>query len=616
MSSHLSTTPILPITPADEPDGVHDTYPDWDNLSPPEQTAIQLRLEQALNRLRETLDTVYLSALAQADQQTQDTQTHLLRTFFEQIGYTLGDTHFSLVCPDVEQPEQYISPAWLRPNQSVSLSYGVLNQRQLQQPPSAWKLMTQDGTAPIGWLILENNTATGWAQTVQQRFLQQAIAQLRNVLRSAEALQQAQINVRTLQQKNQELTRVSQLKSEFLANTSHEIRTPLSSILGFTHLLREQNFTPSNRRHQEYLRIILTSGQHLLALINDILDLSKIEANQMDLQWSNTDLESLCQTVMALVKERANDKGLTLQFDRHADCDQIQADPLRLKQMLFNLLSNAIKFTKTGSIGLQLQPDGQYMRFTVWDTGSGIPPEQQALLFRAYSQLPQDEANRSVGTGLGLALTQKLATLHGGWIEVESRSGEGSTFTIVLPLAPATALVPPANQLPDEMLPVSVKPIEQDASQKSPLTPGNLPEQLHHAERTYHVLLVEDNPHNARLVITYICRLGYEVTWARDSQAMWKSLEQSVPAMILMDINLPDVDGLTLTRQLRQHQRYQHVPIIAQTAMAMAGDRETCLAAGMNDYLAKPIDLTQLAAVIRRYTDSAIAQSSLPISKP
>ncbi len=608
MSSHLPTSPILPITSADGPADVHNTYPDWDNLPPPEQTAIQLRLEHALNSLRQALDAAYLSAIDQVDRQTADTQAHLLKTFFEQIRHNLGNANFSIICPDIEQPEQFITPAWVGQDRSTSLSYSILNQRQLQQPPTAWKLVTKDETTPIGWLILENDTATGWAQDVQQMFLRRAIAQLANVLSAAEALQQAQTHIRALQQKNQELTRVSQLKSEFLANTSHEIRTPLSSILGFTHLLREQNFTPNNRRHQEYLRIILTSGQHLLALINDILDLSKIEANQMDLQWSNTDLESLCQTVMALVKERANDNGLALKLDRHTDCDQIQADPLRLKQMLFNLLSNAIKFTKTGSIGLQVQPDGQYMRFTVWDTGAGIPPEQQALLFRAYSQLPQDEANRSVGTGLGLALTQKLAALHGGWIEVASREGGGSIFTIVLPLAPATALVLPANQLPDEMLPVSVKPIEPDSPAGPTLATANPPEQLHHAERTYHLLLVEDNPHNARLVITYVCRLGYEVTWARDSQAMWKSLEQSVPAMILMDINLPDVDGLTLTHQLRQHPLYQNVPIIAQTAMAMAGDREICLAAGMNDYLAKPIDLTKLAAVIRQYTNSAIAQ--------
>jgi CheY-like chemotaxis protein len=170
---------------------------------------------------------------------------------------------------------------------------------------------------------------------------------------------------------------------------------------------------------------------------------------------------------------------------------------------------------------------------------------------------------------LGLALTQKLAELHGGWVEVASTVGEGSAFTIVLPLAPATAIVPPTHPsaivLTTPPIVITDKPAAVPTSKK-----------FRKAARNYHLLLVEDNQPNARLIITYLCKLGYEVTWAKDSQMMWRSLEQSLPAMILMDVNLPDVDGLTLTRQLRAHDRYQSLPIIAQTAMAMAGDRETC----------------------------------------
>jgi hypothetical protein len=601
MSSHFPATSILSIELAQNRVDGYGTAPDWQDLSPPEQATIQLWLEQALTHLRQTLDAAYLRDLAVVDTAATDRPTRILQTFLEQVCQNLDNTDFSIVCANPEQPDQYISPDWMGTDREIALSSSKLHDRQSPPHPTAWPLTNQAGTPPIAWLILEINAATGWVQTVQQMFLQRAIVQLADVLRIAEVWQQTQIELRALRQKNQELTQVSQLKSEFLANTSHEIRTPLSSILGFTHLLREQGFTPDNRRHQEYLRIILTSGQHLLALINDILDLSKIEANQMDLQWANTELAPLCQTIMALVQEKANDKQLRLKLDRDATCKQIAADPLRLKQMLFNLLSNAIKFTQQGSIGLRIQPDGQYMRFIVWDTGPGIPPEQRALLFRAYSQLPQDDANRSIGTGLGLALTQKLAALHGGWIEVESSVGQGSMFTIVLPLAPATAMVPPANQLPTEILPVPVNPNAQDLPEapKSPL--ANRQGQLYQADRHYHLLLVEDNQHNARLIITYVCRLGYEVTWVQNSQAMWKSLAQSMPAMILMDINLPDVDGLTLTRQLRQDKRYQNLPIIAQTAMAMVGDRETCLAAGVNEYLPKPIDLKHLADVIHKY---------------
>jgi signal transduction histidine kinase/ActR/RegA family two-component response regulator len=566
MSSHLAITPILPIGRSSSPfDPIAD--PDWESLSPPEQTTIQLQLEQSLGSLRQALDETYLGHI-EADSAPKALTDRLLETFLAQVRQQLDHPGFTIVAA----------------------------------PPAiqtVWPLTPQATAAPMGWLMLETDSATGWRRSVQQTFIQRAIEQLAYVLRSATVWQQTQTQTRSLQQRNQELAQVSKLKSEFLANTSHEIRTPLSSILGFTHLLREQGFTPDNLKHQEYLRIILTSGQHLLALINDILDLSKIEANQMDLEWVDTELAPLCKLALTLVKEKANDKGLALRIDRHEDCDRIAADPLRLKQMLFNLLSNAIKFTETGSVGLRLQPDGQYMRFTVWDTGAGIPPEQQTLLFRAYSQLPQDEANRSIGTGLGLALTQKLAELHGGWIEVASTVGEGSAFTIVLPLAPATALVPPTQPTPIALATgIPLTPLE-------PIAPIPTSKKFRKAARNYHLLLVEDNQPNARLIITYLCKLGYEVTWAKDSQMMWRSLEQSLPAMILMDVNLPDVDGLTLTRQLREHDRYQSLPIIAQTAMAMAGDRETCMAAGVDEYITKPIDLTKLADVIRQYSDPA-----------
>ncbi len=564
MSSHLAITPILPIGRSFSPlDPLAD--PDWESLSPPEQTTIQLELEQSLSHLRQALDETYLGQI-EADSAPNELTDRLLETFLAQVRQQLDNPHFTIVAaPPAEQ--------------------------------TVWPLTSQATAAPIGWLWLETAGAIGWRRLLQATFVQRAIEQLAYVLRSATLWQQAQTQTRSLQQRNQELVQVSKLKSEFLANTSHEIRTPLSSILGFTHLLREQGFTPDNLKHQEYLRIILTSGQHLLALINDILDLSKIEANQMDLEWLDTELAPLCKLALTLVKEKANDKGLALRLDRHEDCDRIAVDPLRLKQMLFNLLSNAIKFTESGSIGLRLRPDGQYIRFTVWDTGAGIPPEQQSLLFRAYSQLPQDEANRSVGTGLGLALTQKLAELHGGWIEVASTVGEGSAFTIVLPRAPATAIVPPTQPTPIALATgIPLTPLE-------PILPIPTSKKFRKAARNYHLLLVEDNQPNARLIITYLCKLGYEVTWAKDSQMMWRSLEQSLPAMILMDVNLPDVDGLTLTRQLRAHERYQSLPIIAQTAMAMAGDRETCLAAGVDEYITKPIDLHKLADMIRQYSD-------------
>jgi signal transduction histidine kinase/CheY-like chemotaxis protein len=562
MSLPSSKTTITPITNLFPSGSMTAMDPSWESLTPMEQMAIQLWVEQALNQLRLALDD---QMIAVAD------ETLLLKTFLTQLQQILSHSRFRL--------------------------------ERSEPVDASWPIVS----ATPAWLILEHNGATGWLQEIQQQFVDRAITQLNTVLRQVVIVQQAQNQARSFQDRNQELTQISQLKSEFLANTSHEIRTPLSSILGFTHLMREQGFSPDNQRHQEYLRIILTSGQHLLALINDILDLSKIEANQMDLQWEATDLEPLCKTALTLVKEKANDKGLSLRLEIAPEADRIQADPLRLKQMLFNLMSNGIKFTETGSVGLRLEPDDQYLRFTVWDTGAGIAPEQQALLFRAYSQLPQDETNRSVGTGLGLALTQKLAELHGGWIEVDSTLGEGSAFTIVLPFAPATAIVPPAQKLTLEI----ASPPKPTANRDAVALP--VPEvvpppsrKVNRADRNYHVLLIEDHAPNARLIITYLCKLGYEVTWAQNHQKMWQSLAQSVPALILMDINLPDVDGLSLIQQLRQDDRYADLPIIAQTAMAMTGDRETCLAAGADEYISKPIDLDKLAKTLRQYSNPAI----------
>ncbi len=448
--------------------------------------------------------------------------------------------------------------------------------------------------------------------------------------------------------KNQELEQSNQLKSEFLANTSHEIRTPLSSILGFTHLLQAQGFDPLNLRHQEYLKIILSSGRHLLALINDILDLSKIEANQMTLQWETVDVEELCKICLTLVREKASDKGLSVHLEVQPNLKTVGADGLRLKQMLFNLLANAVKFTLRGTVGLQVRSTGEHIHFTVWDSGTGISPEQQAHLFKPYSQIDNAAVERSEGTGLGLVLTQKLAELHGGHVEVRSELNQGSRFTVVLPFSPIgvtggltedveccdaetkdemlqPAVVQPALVQPALAQPsprsvrqgIVVKPVASETMQAQDRTseialdeptprsiawcpdePGDIQDVAFNR-----VLLVEDNFSNAKLLLTYLSRLGYEVTWAKDGAELWSALERSLPAVILMDVNLPNADGLTLTRQLKQHSRYQAIPVIVQTAMAMKGDRAVCLEAGADDYISKPMDLDALATLMMHYAE-------------
>lgn len=468
-----------------------------------------------------------------------------------------------------------------------------LQQLENKQPPSAWRLVDTFGEV-MGWLIIAtaplvesgDSLIASQAQLTSQLMARSAkqcataLAQLRQILSWQQGYQQ-------LGSSNQELERTNQLKNQFLANTSHEIRTPLSSIIGFTHLLLAQGYDPTRERHQEYLTIIQSSGKHLLALINDILDLSKIEANQLEVQWETVDVPVLCSNVLALVKEKAANKGLQLRLDLDPDVTTLVADSLRLKQMLLNLLFNALKFTSSGSVGLQVAPKGGFVHFTVWDTGIGISPADQAHLFQPYFQILNAVADGIEGTGLGLTVTRKLAEIHGGCVEVESEVDRGSRFTLILPLK-AVGLNEGVGEAG------GVRGVEE-ATSFSSLMPIN-------CSSRSEILLVEDDLPNAELMQIYLSKLGYKVTWVKTAVEMWEALTQLDPAVILMDVYLPDGNGLKLVQQLRENPQYCNIPIIAQTAMAMKGDRETCLAAGVNEYTSKPVDLPLLANLIAKYS--------------
>jgi signal transduction histidine kinase/CheY-like chemotaxis protein len=514
---------------------------------------------------------------------------------------------------------------WPLPQGNIPLQNGqTLTQADIHGlqtafPQDIWQLLPTPND-PL-WLLLYR-TRWRWqppdlAQT--NAWIAAIITRLHTAAAQLERVHDQHQQRHRLLQQNAELTQANQLKSEFLANTSHEIRTPLSSILGFTHLLQQQGYNPASSRHQDYLKIILSSGQHLLALINDILDLSKIEANQLSLQWDAVDVAKVCDVALMLVREKASDRGLTLHLDIDPAICTARLDSLRLKQMLFNLLSNAVKFTVNGAIGLQVRPLGSYLEFTVWDTGTGISPEQQALLFKPYSQIANAAVNRGEGTGLGLVLTQKLAELHGGRVEVVSELGQGSRFTIVLPtlvtVEPACERSPePPSTIPSATgsrltaSPATVSPTatsDKAGSDGRPAAKTSPAPSIPTASHNSDVLLVEDNLHNAKLILTYLTRLGYAVHWAKDGRELWQHLANFAqqqpaiaPALILMDINLPDADGLDLIRQLKADSRYAHLPIVAQTAMAMKGDRTLCLEAGADDYLSKPIDLNKLATLV------------------
>lgn len=583
-----------------------------------QQLRAELWLESSLNQLQNRLNDCLLSACITVPQ-ARAAETEIFQTVVNELNSAVDTSRLALTQCAVGialfQPQEtvgtvcYISHSPSPASQSPFLELTPKKRKKLRlklqevielkdlqrlenkQPPSAWRLVDNSGEV-MGWLIIATAplvesdcdsliaSQTQLTSQLMARSAKQcatALAQLRQILFWQQGYQQ-------LSSSNQELERTNQLKNQFLANTSHEIRTPLSSIIGFTHLLLAQGYDPTRERHQEYLTIIQSSGRHLLALINDILDLSKIEANQLEVQWETVDVPVLCGNVLALVKEKAANKGLKLRLELDPDVTTLVADPLRLKQMLLNLLFNALKFTTTGSVGLQVAPKGAFVHFTIWDTGIGISQADQAHLFQPYFQILNAVADGIEGTGLGLTVTRKLAEIHGGSVEVESEVDRGSRFTLILPLKQevengkggvnnsslsANFLVPPSSLAPSS---------------------------------STDILLVEDDLANANLMQIYLGKLGYKVTWVKTAAEMWEALTQLDPAVILMDVYLPDGNGLKLVQQLRGNPHYRTIPVIAQTAMAMKGDRETCLAAGVNDYTSKPIDLPLLANLIAKYS--------------
>lgn len=468
-----------------------------------------------------------------------------------------------------------------------------------QNPPNTWPLMTNTAGDVTGWLIVHTtNLIADDSLLPHSQLITRTIQQFRLNLTQLRQIQSWQQRFQELANFNQELERTNQLKNQFLANTSHEIRTPLSSIIGFTHLLLAQGYNPGKQRHQEYLNIIQSSGKHLLGLINDILDLSKIEANQLEVQWEIVDVSTLCKNVLALVKEKAANKGLKLRLEIDPDVNNLVADPLRLKQMLLNLLFNAVKFTTKGSVGLQVKTEAEYLRFTVWDTGSGISQEDQKLLFKPYCQIVNPAVERTEGTGLGLVVTKKLAEIHGGSLELESELNQGSRFTIVLPLQPMGKVLEAIETKATEDLRRS----EEFGYAGFPNVQNPNSAMNGNTDFATKVLLVEDDIPNAELIRIYLTQLGYQVSWVKNAADMWANLARLEPAVILMDVILPDTNGLKLVQEIRKNQQYQHISIIVQTAMAMKGDREICLAAGVDDYICKPLDLALLASMVAKYT--------------
>lgn len=380
---------------------------------------------------------------------------------------------------------------------------------------------------------------------------------------------------------NIELSRAAQLKDEFLASMSHELRTPLNAILGMTEIMLEEMIGTLNDKQVSFLRIVDESGKHLLALINDILDLSKIEAGKLGLEFSTVNVQTVCETSVRLVRPAAEAKKHQLHLKITSDPGPICVDGRRLKQMLVNLLDNAVKFTpEGGSMGIDVTHDVERGRivFRVWDTGIGIAPEHQPQLFKPFSQLEHGLAKQHPGTGLGLSLVKRLAELHGGSVAVDSNCGAGSRFTIYLPhtvrVVQAESAPPPSpRRRGSDLLPLGI---------------------------LANILIVDDHPPNLTMLRDYLTLKGYNVLTASSAQDGLEIVHKAPICVILMDIQMPGMDGLEAIRTLRADPEYAEMPIVAMTALAMNGDRERCLAAGATDYMPKPLSPRQVVSMLAR----------------
>jgi signal transduction histidine kinase/CheY-like chemotaxis protein len=569
----------------------------------------------------------------------------------------------------------------------------------------------------------------------RNRRLTGALLTLRNVTRRRLA-EEALVEERTmlsrrveeqtadLRRANAELARAARMKDEFLANMSHELRTPLNTILGLSEALQEQVYGALHERQVRALRNIEESGRHLLALINDILDVSKIEAGKLTLELQPVDVESVCQSSLGLVRQSAHKKRIDVRYTPDPTVTLMQADERRLKQILVNLLSNAVKFTpEDGAIGLTVTGDRRHERvnFTVWDTGVGIAEADVRRLFQPFIQLDSQLTRRHEGSGLGLALVYRMAELHGGGVNVESAVGQGTRFIVSLPWrepelprlapdegatdaalahlrrvllidnSPATVdqvrryllelgvetIVAPEDENPvmvaqrtqpdliimdvlysswpgidllSELrrqpetctIPLLVLSVASDALAKEPpAADGGSPisqvvkplsrQQLGQAlVRTFAsaaknngatahptrphtvvtggdaplILIVEDNETNIRTLVDYLTAKALRLEVARNGAEVLPLARSQRPDLILMDIQMPDMDGITAIRLIRADGYLNTIPIIALTALAMPGDRERTLAAGANDYLSKPVSLKGLAQMIEAHLES------------
>ncbi len=404
-----------------------------------------------------------------------------------------------------------------------------------------------------------------------------------------------------LLQTNEQLIKATRLKDEFLANMSHELRTPLTAVLGMSEILQKEMLGSINERQQKALIAIRKGGKHLLELINDILDLSKISAGKVELDLESVSVQNVCDSSLVYVKQQAFQKHVEVYSNIAPNISNILVDERRLRQILINLLVNAVKFTsKKGKVSLLVsvgcgdtwqgeatvpdqlkEQDLPMILFQVTDTGIGISSKDLHRLFQPFVQLDSGLNRQYEGTGLGLVMVKQIAELHDGQVMVTSEIGQGSTFTVALPYQMT------------------------ECTMRSPelITPFSLPNAKSKLAIAPLILLVEDNEANVQTFTSYLSAYEYRVVIAKNGEEGVAMAKTYQPDIILMDIQMPVMDGLEATQLIRADPKLTKVPIIALTARAMQGDQELCIEAGANQYLSKPVELEQLVGMIGQFLE-------------